>query len=120
MSNEVTLGEIARKLDNHIQDSKQNNTKQNDILTVLLTQSTESKSQIGNIMEKIGEHREILESHSKNIGSLQGSRKYSTGALWVIGIVMTASIGISPYLLGLYIKQSVRDVLAQYDITIIK
>lgn len=77
----MTLGEIARKLDRHIEDTKQNNLKQNDILSVLLTQSTETKGSIENIKERQREHKVLIYMQMKDIDSLKGSRKYYTGAI---------------------------------------
>lgn len=114
MAEDVTLGEIARKLDRHIEDSKQNNLTQNSILNVLLTQSTESKGRIDNIIEKLGEHKSIIESQKVDIDSLKGTKKYYTGAIAILWIL----VGFSPFLIGLYIRESVRDVLAQFEITV--
>lgn len=114
MTEDVTLGEIARKLDRHIEDSKQNNVKQNDILSVLLTQSTESKGRIDNIIEKLGEHKGLIDLHGIDIVSLKGTRKYYTGAIAILWVL----IGFSPFVAGLYIRESVRDVLAQFEITV--
>ena len=111
---EVTLGEIARKLDRHIEDTKQNNLKQNDILSILLTQSTETKGSIENIKEKQGEHKVMLDMHKTDIDSLKGTKKYYTGAIAIIWIL----IGFSPFIASLYIKDSVRNVLAEFEIKI--
>ena len=111
---EVTLGEIARKLDRHIDDTRTNNKNQNDILQLLLTQSTESKGRIDGCIERLAEQKAKIAAMDADTENLKGSKKYFTGAIAIIWIVL----GFSPFMLGLYVREIMHDVLAQFEIKV--
>jgi hypothetical protein len=94
MTEDVTLGEIARKLDRHIEDSKQNsletrqnNKNQNEMLQLLVVQSTAVKGDITNLQKEVTSHEALLNTHGKSINSLNGARKYFMGAMGILSIV---------------------------------
>lgn len=118
MADDPLITEINRKLDRHIEESRSNNKSQNDILQALLIQSTESKSSIININDKIAEQKISIIEIQKDTESLKGSRTYMAGALWAIGGFLGFFISVSPFILPLLIEQSVREALAQFDIII--
>src|SRR5574343_428294 len=87
MAQEVTLGEIARKLDTHIEDTKNNNKSQNEMLQLLVIQSTATKGDIANLQKEVTNHGIVIDKHGKNIESLNGYKKYLVGGAAVFSIV---------------------------------
>jgi hypothetical protein len=84
---EVTPGEISRKLDAHIDESKKNNEKQNILLESILIQAQKTNGR----MLSLEATREDNKKRFEILDSLNNYRWWATG---IFAVIMTISGGV--------------------------
>ena len=80
----VTVGEIDRKLERHIIDSSKNNAKQNDMLETILAQVTKTNGRVLRLEEKSTEDKATLKTHDDAISHFKGRENWIIGCFGVI------------------------------------
>jgi len=81
---DVSVGEIDRKLERHISDSTKNNVKQNDMLETILAQVTKTNGRVLRLEEKSTEDKILLEKHANSISHFKGRESWIIGCFGVI------------------------------------